>query len=94
MRIKRLKLKNFASIYAGMNLKEIDIDFTKCQNDVTLLVGKNGSGKTSILSNLHPFPYLGNLDLRNSQSLILEGKDGLKIFECVDNENEYRFEHH
>ena len=73
MRIKRLKLKNFASIYAGMSLKEIDIDFTKCQNDITLLVGKNGSGKTSILSNLHPFPYLGNLDLRNSQSLIIEG---------------------
>ena len=54
MRIKRLKLRNFTSIYAGMSLKEIDIDFTKCQNDITLLVGKNGSGKTSILSNLHP----------------------------------------
>ena len=77
-----------------MNLKEINIDFTKCNNRITLLVGRNGSGKTSLLSNIHPFPYLGTLDIRNTQELILEGKEGLKIFEFEDGDTKYRAEHH
>ena len=73
-----------------MSKKEIDIDFTKSHNRIILLVGKNGSGKTSILSNLHPFPHVGTLDLRNTQNLIREGMDGEKIFECEDGENKYK----
>lgn len=94
MKLTRLVLKNFAAIWAGMNLKEINIDFTKCNNRITLLVGRNGSGKTSLLSNIHPFPYLGTLDIRNTQELILEGKEGLKIFEFEDGDTKYRAEHH
>ena len=79
MKLLRLKLKNFISVYVTMNRKEIDIDFTKCKNNIILLVGANGSGKTSLLSNMQPFPSLGTLDLRNSQDLILEGEDGYKL---------------
>lgn len=94
MKLLRLKLKNFASIWAGMNKKEVDIDFRKCQNKVVLLVGKNGSGKTSLLSNMHPFPHLGTLDLRNNQDLIREGLDGYKLFECSDGKTKYKIEHY
>ena len=81
MKLLRLKLKNFISVYVTMNRKEIDIDFTRCKNNIILLVGANGSGKTSLLSNMQPFPSLGTLDLRNSQDLILEGEDGYKLIE-------------
>ena len=89
MRITRLVLKNFSSIWAAMSLKELEIDFTKCKNPLVLIVGKNGSGKTSLLSNLHPFASLGSLDVRNSSDLILDGKSGLKIFE-FQNDNHCR----
>lgn len=93
MKLVRLKLINFASIWTAMNKKEIDINFKKCKNHVVLLVGRNGSGKTSLLSNLHPFPHLGTLDLRNSQDLIRDGLDGYKLFECSDGKINYKIEH-
>lgn len=89
MKILKIKLKNFASIYAGMNKREIEIDFTKARNKITLLVGHNGSGKTSILSNLHPFPYVESVDVRNTQDLILNGENGLKFMEIQDGKNHY-----
>lgn len=78
MRIEYLELRNFASVYTAMNKKVIKIDFNKCKNSVVLLVGKNGSGKTSILSALHPFAYQGNMDVRSTTKLILDGEDGYK----------------
>ena len=89
MKILRIKLRNFASIYSGMSKKEIDIDFKKSRNKIVLLVGKNGSGKTSLLSNLHPFPYVESIDVRNTQDLILDGKEGLKYLEIKDGKNKY-----
>lgn len=94
MKLLRLKLKNFISVYVTMNRKEIDIDFTKCKNNIILLVGANGSGKTSLLSNMQPFPSLGTLDLRNSQDLILEGEDGYKLIEYQSGKDIYKIEHH
>jgi recombinational DNA repair ATPase RecF len=72
-----------------MSKKEIDIDFKKSRNKIVLLVGKNGSGKTSLLSNLHPFPYVESIDVRNTQDLILDGKEGLKYLEIKDGKNKY-----
>ena len=94
MKITRMKLKNFISVYVTMNRKEIDIDFTKGKNNIILLVGSNGSGKTSLLSNMQPFATLGTLDLRNSQDLILDGEDGYKLIEYELNDHHYKIEHH
>ena len=94
MKITRMKLKNFISVYVTMNRKEIDIDFTKGKNNIILLVGANGSGKTSLLSNMQPFATLGTLDLRNSQDLILDGEDGYKLIEYDLNDHHYKIEHH
>ena len=94
MKITRMKLKNFISVYVTMNRKEIDIDFTKGKNNIILLVGANGSGKTSLLSNMQPFATLGTLDLRNSQDLILDGEDGYKLIEYELNDHHYKIEHH
>lgn len=92
MRIERLKLTNFASIFAGTGKRVVDIDFTKGTNPITLIVGKNGSGKTSLLSNLHPFPYVESIDVRNSQDLILPGEQGRKEMKIVNGDHSYKID--
>lgn len=78
MKIEKLILKQFASIYNAMNTEELTIDLSKNDNKICLLIGKNGSGKTSILSMLTPFAEVGTLDVRKDQLLIREGKEGYK----------------
>ena len=94
MKILYLKLKNYASIYTAMGLKEIEIDFTKSKNSVVLFVGDNGSGKTSLLSTLHPFPYYGSMDPRNNTSIIREDKDGFKEIHIQYDNDVYKIQHH
>lgn len=56
MRFTYLKLVNNVGIYNGLNLNEIFIDFTKCQNKIILIKGLNGSGKSTIMDSLNPLP--------------------------------------
>lgn len=84
MKIIRLILNNFANISTGMKLKKLDLDLTKSINRIILLIGKNGSGKTSILSNLHPFAYPGTMDIRNGSDIILPKVDGYKEVHILD----------
>lgn len=93
MKIEKLILRNFASIYNAMDAKEITIDFSTMKNKICLLIGKNGSGKTSILSVLNPFADLGNLDVRNNQPLILKNKDGYKEIHISKDGNYYVIKH-
>lgn len=94
MKITYLKLKNFASIFTGMKKRKLEIDFSNSKNNIILLVGKNGSGKTSILSNLHPFANPGNMDVRNNEDLILNGVDGYKEIHITNNDDKYIIKHH
>lgn len=95
MKILYLKLKNFATISTAMNKKEIEIDFTKCKTNIILLVGANGSGKTSILSTLHPFAYSGSMDVRNSSNVLADGKNnGYKEIHIKNNDYIYKICHY
>ncbi len=54
-----LKLKNFKGIRAGMGLDEVEIDLSEIKG-IAVFSAPNGSGKTTILDNLHPYrlmPY-------------------------------------
>lgn len=93
MKITYLKLKNFVNIISGMKKSEIEIDFNKSKNKLIVLSGKNGSGKTSILSELHPFASCGNMDVRSDSCLIKEGMDGYKEIHIQDKDNEYIIKH-
>lgn len=94
MKILYLKLKNFSSIYSAMKRREVEIDFSKSKNRVILFIGDNGSGKTSILSQLHPFSTPGNMDVRNGADIIIDGEDGYKEIHIKHNDDVYVIKHH
>lgn len=51
-----IKLENYAGIYNGMFLNEIEIDFTKCKSKIIRIIGDNGSGKSTLLNAITPLP--------------------------------------
>lgn len=93
MKILNLTLENFTSIKSALNTNKIYIDFSKSLNKICILIGPNGSGKTSILSMLHPFADVGNLDVRSSTGLILSDKDGFKEITIEKNNDIYIINH-
>ena len=56
MRLKSARLHGLMGVFSASGKKEIFIDFTKCLNDIILIIGKNGSGKTTIWEALQPIP--------------------------------------
>ena len=56
MRFEKIRLVGYAGIYNGMALQEIELDFTKCKSNKIIIRGSNGSGKSTIMSAIHPFP--------------------------------------
>lgn len=56
MRLKSARLHGLIGVYSASGKKEIFIDFTKCVNDIILIIGKNGAGKTTIWEALQPIP--------------------------------------
>ena len=93
MKINYLILENFSNIDTAMSARRIEIDFREVKNKIILLIGPNGSGKTSLLSLLTPFATVGGLDIRNSSNLILEGKNGYKEIEIVNKNDTYVIKH-
>ena len=94
MKITYLKLENFINIKAGMKKTKIEIDLSKGKNNLVLLCGPNGSGKTSLLSELHPFANSGNMDVRGETNLIIDGKDGYKEIHIKDGNDVFIIKHH
>ena len=65
MRYLRATFKNYIGFFNGMGLYTIDIDFSKCLRKIVLITGENGSGKSSILNHLNPFPDNSNSFIPN-----------------------------
>lgn len=93
MKILYLKLTNFINIVTTFNTETIEIDFSKSNNNVVLLTGPNGSGKTSILSCLHPFPTNGNMDVRSDNPIIVPRENGYKEIHISDGDDLYVIQH-
>ena len=87
--LTRLKLVNFIGVYLGTGLTEFEIDRSRSSNNIILIIGDNGSGKTSIISELTPLP-LEHFGSRN-ESRIIKDKVGVKELDfLVDNFIEYK----
>lgn len=93
MKILYLKLTNFINIVTAFSTETIEIDFSKSNNNVVLLTGPNGSGKTSILSCLHPFPTNGNMDVRSDNPIIVPRENGYKEIHISDGDDLYVIQH-
>ena len=76
MRWMYFRLTGYVGIMDGLGLETIEIPFYKCRNDICLIVGKNGSGKSTILSSLSPMPdnsamYCMNRNAEKEGGLVL-----------------------
>lgn len=56
MKLKSARLVGFGGICRASGLKNIFIDFTKCHHNIIMIMGENGSGKSTIIDALNPFP--------------------------------------
>lgn len=56
MRWMYFKMTGYIGVEDGLGLRELEIPFNKCKNNVCLIVGKNGSGKSTIENALSPLP--------------------------------------
>lgn len=79
MRLQRLYLKGYANILNAMNRMEINIDFSRCKNKIVVIRSENGSGKSSIINELHPF--------FSSPQVWLEDTEIIKVIEFALNDN-------
>ena len=94
MKILKIILKNFSAVKNAMNTNTVEIDFSNCTNKICLIIGRNGSGKTTMLSMLHPFSDLGNLDVRNGNGIVLDGKEGYKEIHIKKGNDVYVIKHY
>jgi DNA repair exonuclease SbcCD ATPase subunit len=88
MKIKSLYLENFIGIKKGLGIKKLTLDFSKGKNKFFLLKGDNGTGKTTILSNLTPF-HNNNDDDRK---IVTIGGNGVKKLVMEDKGDIYELE--
>lgn len=79
MRLRRLYLKGYANILNAMDRMELNIDFTLCRHNVVVIRSENGSGKSSIINELHPF--------FSSPQVWLEDTEVVKLVEFSLNDN-------
>lgn len=56
MRLLDIKLVNYCGIKNGTKLNEIFIDLRKCKNNILLIRGRNGGGKSTLMNAMSPFP--------------------------------------
>lgn len=75
MKLISARFKGLIGINRASGLHEIKIDFTKCKHKIILIIGKNGSGKSTISDALHPFP--------DPPSNYLPHEEGIKEIEYI-----------
>lgn len=71
MRIVYFYAEGMAGIKVGSSLDKIEIDFSNNKNDVILILGSNGGGKSSLLSILHPLR-----DTNDNRSVVFKDSKG------------------
>lgn len=81
MRLISAELENYIGIYNGLGLYEISIDFTKCKNNIVIIKGLNGSGKSTIFKALTPMP--------DKNTAFIPGKRARKAIGYLDGTMKY-----
>ena len=84
MRLLKLRLKNYLNIYNALSLNELTIDFSKCKYNIVTIFGENGSGKSSIINEIHPYfspsnIWIPDVSVEKSIDFLLEDNTILSI---------------
>lgn len=89
-----LYLKHFSRVVTGLQVPEVYIDFRCLSHEFYLFVGKNGTGKTSILHTIHPFAYNTALgDTMANSEMIVEKQSGEKRIQYLIDHTLYTIRH-
>ena len=91
MKLLKLILENFKNISTGMSKNRIEIDWTNTDKVLSMLLGPNGSGKTSIASECHPFASSG--DTRTG-SLVPDNGTAYKQVDILHDNSMFIVKHH
>ncbi len=86
MKLNYVKLTGYAGLERGSNLSEIEIDFSKQQHKLCLIIGKNKSGKSTFLNALHPLPDDNSSflhDRQGSKELVYDTDSGLISLQII-----------
>jgi DNA repair exonuclease SbcCD ATPase subunit len=94
MKITFIKLENVAGLLVGSDKKTLEIDFSNSKNKIISIIGRNGTGKTTLLSSLTPFASTTSLDDRSSIPYIKTGKNGYKEIHYEKNNDKYVIKHY
>lgn len=81
-----VKCVNYIGIWNGLGLKEFELDLSKTSNKILMLVGRNGSGKSTIASDILT-PTASSLTDQSRKKVILKGKDGYKEIHYKKNDS-------
>ena len=86
MRFLYAKLVGYIGIYNGLGKTELEIDFTKSKNNITVINGPNGCGKSTLLKSLNIIPH-GNENFVPSMnaSKQLRSLDGNTVYDILIN---------
>ena len=94
MRVTYIRLDNVAGLLAGSDRDSLEISFDQAMNKIISIQGRNGIGKTVLISSIHPFSYVTSLDERSTLPYIKRGKDGYKEIHYIDGDDTYVIKHY
>lgn len=94
MKVTYLRLENVAGLVAGSNKQLLEIDFTKSKHQIVTIIGRNGDGKSVLMSSISPFAGVTSIDERSTLSYILPHKNGYKEIHYQDGMNTYIIKHY
>jgi exonuclease SbcC len=84
MKLLNLKLRGSIGVKKGLGLDQIEIDFTQFASGLVAITGRNGSGKTSILEQLHPYRCLVSREGSLTSHFFLKDSHRILKFEQDD----------
>lgn len=85
IRITKLILKNYAPFYESMGIKNFEFDRTNSKNNLVLILGSNGSGKSFLLTELSPEPT--EHIIGRTSNRYIKDEEGRKTLTYVISEN-------
>ena len=83
MRIRKLRVKNSIGLTDGLGSNEVLVEINT-NNKIVMVLGKNGSGKSSLLKQMNPV---------FQKELFIEGLEAEKDVDIEDNDILYKIRH-